>query len=98
MEQKDFEKRLDEYADRISSAVGDGVKKVEQAFEKGKENLRQDAAEREEGERPSGSPRTGIVLIALGVAWLLFTMGVFRQPIFPILLIILGIYFVVRSR
>ena len=45
-----------------------------------------------------GSPRTGIVLIGVGIVWLLYIAGLFEHVIFPILLIVLGIYFVVRSR
>ena len=96
-EQKEFEGKLDEYANKISQAVSDGVKRVEEAFEKGKQNLR---AESGEGgiKGLKGSPKSGIVLIGIGIVWLLYIAGLFEHVIFPILLIILGIYFVVRNR
>jgi hypothetical protein len=95
--ERDFEGRLDEYANKISQAVSDGVKRVEEAFEKGKQNLRSEGGEG--GLKGlKGSPRSGIVLIAIGIVWLLYIAGLFEHVIFPILLIIVGIYFVVRSR
>jgi hypothetical protein len=104
MDQKEFEGKLDEYANKISATVGEGVKKVEEAFDKGRENLKADAAEGEgEGERGGfrgmkGSPKSGIVLIGAGIVWLLYIAGFFQQWIFPILVIALGIYFIVRNR
>lgn len=95
--EKDFESRLDEYANKISQAVSDGVKRVEEAFEKGKQNLKSEGGE---GgfQALKGSPRSGIVLIGIGIVWLLYIAGLFEHVIFPILLIIIGIYFVVRNR
>ena len=96
-QQRDFESKLDEYANKISQAVSDGVKRVEEAFEKGKQNLK---TEGEEGgiKGLKGSPRSGIILIGIGIVWLLYIAGLFEHVIFPILLIIIGIYFVVRNR
>lgn len=96
-QQRDFDSRLDEYANKISQAVSDGVKRVEEAFEKGKENLRSEGGE---GGIKSlkGSPKSGIVLIGIGIVWALYIAGLFGHVIFPILLIIIGIYFVVRNR
>jgi hypothetical protein len=96
--QKDFESRLDEYANKISKVVNDGVKRVEEAFDKGKENLRSSGAEEGEEGGKKGSTRTGIVLIGIGIVWLLYIIGLFGNPTFPILLIVLGIYFLVRKR
>lgn len=98
MDQKEFEGKLDEYANKISKAVGEGVKRVEEAFEKGKESLK--SGEGEEGgvRKLKGSPRSGVILIGVGIVWLLYIAGLFEQPVFPILLIILGIYFIARNR
>jgi hypothetical protein len=96
-DRKDFEERLDRFADKFSRAMSDGVKKLEDAFDKGKANLRDDI-ESEEKRRMSGSPRMGAILLGLGLVWLLYSLGVLAQPIFPILLIILGVYFLVRNR
>ena len=102
-EQRDFEGKLDEYANKISQAVSDGVKRVEEAFEKGKQNLRAESGEGGEAGKGGikglkGSPRSGVVLIGIGIVWLLYIAGLFGHVIFPILLIILGIYFLVRNR
>lgn len=45
-----------------------------------------------------GSPRLGLTLVGLGIVWLLHTLGILDQPVFPILLIVLGVYFVARSK
>lgn len=45
-----------------------------------------------------GSPRLGLMLVAVGIIWLLSSLGVLSQPVFPILLIVLGVYFVVRAK
>jgi len=98
MDQKEFENRLDGFADKISGAVSEGVKRIEGAFDKGKENLGNDTRDFARLRQFRGSPRTGAVLIALGIAWLLYTVGVFNHPVFPVLLIVIGVYFVVRDR
>jgi uncharacterized membrane protein len=97
-DRREFEEKLDGYAEKFSRAVSDGVKKLEDAFDKGKANLRDDMETKEESKRISGSPRMGLILVIVGILWLLFTMGVLRQPIFPILVIILGAYFLIRRR
>jgi len=45
-----------------------------------------------------GSPRLGLMLVGLGIVWLLHTLGILDQPVFPILLIVLGVYFIARSK
>jgi hypothetical protein len=94
-DRKEFEERLDHFADRLSGAMSDGVRRLEEAFDKGKQNVRED---RNSKGRFSGSPRMGMILVGLGIVWLLYSLGVLRQPIFPILLIVLGVYFLLRDR
>jgi hypothetical protein len=98
MDQKEFESKLDEYANKISGAVSDGVKKVEAAFEKGKENIKAESADGEGLKGLKGSPRMGLILVVVGILWLLFTLDFFDQWIFPVLLVIVGLYFVIRNR
>jgi hypothetical protein len=99
MDQKEFESKLDQYASKISNAVNEGVKRVEDAFEKGKENLKAREGDGEGGFKSlKGSPKSGVVLIGIGIVWLLYIAGLFEHVVFPILLIILGIYFIVRNR
>jgi len=45
-----------------------------------------------------GSPRLGLMLVGLGIVWLLHSLGILDQPVFPILLIVLGVYFIARSK
>ena len=120
MDQKQWEERLDRAADRVSRAVTGGVHVLEDAYEKGKETLKeeidghrahtsdapsstpdpttQSAFTAEPKKASKGSPRLGLVLVAVGIIWLLQSLGVLNQPVFPILLIVLGVYFVARSK
>ena len=120
MDQKQWEERLDRAADRVSRAVTGGVHVLEDAYEKGKETLKEefdgstrstdvppaanaDAASQsaftpEVKKTSKGSPRLGLMLVAVGIIWLLQSLGVLNQPVFPILLIVLGVYFVARSK
>jgi len=101
MDQKEWEERLDRYADRTADAVKRGVNVLEDAFEKGKETIKEETASSADSESPGrtkGSRRLGLVLVVLGVLWLLHTLGIFDQPVFPILVIVLGIYFIARSK
>jgi hypothetical protein len=95
-DRKEFEDRLDGFADKFSKTMSDGVKKLEEAFDKGKQNLR---ADMESGDsKVTGSPRMGAILLGFGVLWLLYTIGALDHVIFPILVIVLGIYFLIRNR
>jgi hypothetical protein len=104
MEQKEWEERLDRYADRTAQAVRKGVNVLEDAFDKGKETLKEETTRREPGSAETGSPpanrgsrRLGLVLVFVGILWLLHSLGILSQPVFPILLIVLGIYFLTRN-
>lgn len=102
MEQRDWEERLDRAAERVAGTVKDGVRVLEDAYEKGKETLHGEPAGT--GATPDasapkkGSQRMGLMLVALGIIWLLHSLGILDQPVFPILLIVLGVYFIARSK
>jgi len=103
MEQKEWEQRLDRMAERVAGSVKDGVRVLEDAYEKGKETVQSETrgtadAATEGGVVKKGSPRLGLALVALGIIWLLHTLGILDQPVFPILLIVLGVYFIARSK
>lgn len=119
MDQKQWEERLDHVADHVSRAVTSGVHVLEDAYEKGKETLKEEfdgrrspsdapgattettspSAFSAESKRVSrGSPRLGLMLVAVGIIWLLNSLGVLNQPVFPILLIVLGVYFIARAK
>jgi hypothetical protein len=120
MEQKQWEERLDRAADRVSKAVTSGVHVLEDAYEKGKETLKDEMDGHHHPSDPprgtadtaapsaftvaeakpasKGSPRLGLMLVAVGIIWLLQTLGVLNQPVFPIVLIVLGVYFIARAK
>jgi hypothetical protein len=105
MEQKEWEDRLDRYADRTAQAVRKGVHVLEDAFDKGKETLKEETTRAEPGSAGAdvspasrGSRRLGLLLVFLGIVWLLHSLGILDQPVFPILLIVLGVYFLTRHR
>jgi hypothetical protein len=89
---------MDRYAQRFTDAVSDGVKRVEEAFDKGKENLREDIKSAQGVEGIKGSPRMGLALVGVGVLWLLLSLGILQHPIFPIIVVAAGLYYIVRSR
>ncbi|MCI0451916.1 MAG: hypothetical protein L0Z51_05915 [Candidatus Latescibacteria bacterium] len=113
MEQKEWEQRLDRVAERVAGSVKEGVRVLENAYEKGKEGVMNEAGGSSTGQGAApesgagapgtgvtkkGSPRLGLALVALGIIWLLHSLGILDQPVFPILLIILGVYFIARSK
>jgi len=96
MDQKEFEERLDGYAEKMSQTVADGVKKVEEAFDKGKQNLREDMDKDES--RFRGSPRMGALLLAAGVIWLVAVLLPGSGWLYPLIIIGGGIYLMIRNR
>ena len=96
MDQKEFEERLDGYAEKMSQTAADGVKKVEEAFDKGKQNLREDMDTDES--RFRGSPRMGALLLAAGIIWLLAVLLPGSGWLFPVIVIGGGIYLMIRNR
>lgn len=98
MNQKEFESKMDQTARRLTDTVTEGVKKIEEAFEKGKGNVREDIKGSEGMKNLKGSPRMGLLLLGLGFAWFLNTVGVANHWAFPITLMIAGLYFILRNR
>lgn len=93
------EDRLDDMADRFARAVSDGVKRLEDAFDKGAEQMR----ERHEGGQGRirsffASSTGGAVLILVGAVWFLYAVGLFDNWVVPILLVIAGIYLMQRYK
>ena len=102
----------------MSRAVADGVHVLEDAYDKGKETLKDELNTRrdpnsstigssaadplaggpETKRAAKGSSRLGLILVGLGIVWLLHSLGILDQPVFPILLIVLGVYFVARAK
>ena len=95
---KGIEDRLDDMADRFSRAMTEGAKRLEDAFDKGMKTFR-------ESDRGSGrvkgffsSSHGGAFLIVVGAVWFFYTIGLFKQPIFPLLMIAIGAYLMYRYR
>ncbi|MFH1754310.1 MAG: hypothetical protein ABIA59_01275 [Candidatus Latescibacterota bacterium] len=98
MDQQGFEKKLDEVTEKFSKTVSDGVKRVEDTFEKGKERFENNPEAMDRWKSFVISPSGGVILIIFGILWLLYTLGVFNHPVFPILLIITGLYLIFKKR
>ncbi len=98
MEHKEFDDKLDKYAEKISAVVSDGITRIEKLFEQTKENLKSDASTADKIKKLGEYPKTGHILIGLGIVWLLYTFDVFDYKIFPILLIVLGAFIVLRKK
>jgi hypothetical protein len=94
-----MEDRLDDLADRFSKVMSEGARRVEDAFDKGVH------AVKDNPDVASGRFKTflksatgGAVLVIVGFVWFFYTVGLFDKPIFPILLIVLGLYLMYRSK
>ena len=100
MERKEFDDKLDQYAEKISAVVSDGIARMEKLFEQTKENLKSetDTSTTDRIRKWGEYPKTGHILIGVGIVWLLYTLDVFDHIIFPILLIVLGAFIVLRHK
>lgn len=98
-EKKSFEAKLDAFADKFSHALSDGVKRMESAFEKGREEIRDNpnfSKSRVRGFFTSSAG--GSILVVIGFIWLFYAVGLLDKPVFPALLIILGFYIMHRYK
>jgi len=98
-EKKNIEDKLDDFADRFSKAVTDGAKRMEDAFDKGIKGIKENpniTSGKVKGFFTSSTG--GAVLIIIGFVWFFYTVGLFDQPIIPILMIVLGFYLMRRYR
>ena len=96
---KGMEEKLDEFADRFSKAVTDGVKRMEGAFEKGVHDIRDNPSFSKSRVRGFFTSSTGgSVLVVIGFVWLFYAIGLLDKPVFPALLIILGFYIMHRYK
>jgi hypothetical protein len=75
--------------------VTDGAKRVEDAFDKGMDNIRNNPELDEKRTRVKGffsSSTGGLVLVIVGLVWFFSIVGWLHSPIFPIVLIVAGFY------
>ena len=96
---KNVEDKLDDLADRFSKAMTEGVKRMEDAFQAGVKNLK-DNPDLKQGKIRSffASSSGGAVLLIVGIVWFFYAVGLLDKPIFPLLFIALGIYLMLRHR
>ena len=97
MDQKGFEKKLDEVTEKFSNTVSESIKRVEETFEKGKESLKSHPETTSRWKHLAISPSGGMIIVLIGILWLLYTFGVFEIKLFPILLILIGLYLIFRK-
>ena len=96
---RNTEEKLDEIADKFSSAMSEGVKKMEEAFDKASDRVKSNpqlSADRIKGF--FGTASGAGVLIIVGISWFLYTIGFFSHWIFPILLVAFGIFLLYRQK
>ncbi len=93
------EDRLDAFADRFSRAMSDGVKKMEDAFEKGMDNIKSNPKFQEGRLRGFfTSSAGGAILVIVGVVWFAYAVGLLGNWIIPLLIVALGAYLMHRYK
>ncbi len=98
-QKKNVEDKLDDFADRFSKAVTDGAKRMEEAFDRGIKGFKENpniSSGKVKGFFTSSTG--GAVLVVIGFVWFFYAVGLFDQPIVPILMIVLGFYLMRRYR
>lgn len=96
---KSVEDRLDEVADKFSNAMSEGVKKMEKAFDKASESIGSNPElTRDKIKGFFGTASGAGVLIIVGIIWFLYTVGFFSVWIFPVLLVVFGIFLLYRQK
>jgi hypothetical protein len=96
---RNVEDKLDDLADRFSKAMTEGVKRMEDAFGKGMQAVKDNpnlASGKVKGFFRSSTG--GAVLVVIGFVWFFYAIGLLGQPIVPILVIILGFYLMYRYK
>ena len=79
--------------------MGEGVKRMEGAFEKGIKSVRENPElSRAKIKGFFGSSTGGGILVIVGFVWLFYALGLLSMPLFPILVIFMGLYVLYRSR
>ena len=96
---RNVEEKLDDFADRFSKSMSEGVRRMEDAFDKGFQSFKDNpniSSGKVKGFFSSSSG--GIFLVVVGFAWFFYAVGLFDNPIFPILMIVLGFFLMYKNR
>lgn len=79
--------------------MSDGVKKMEDAFEKGMDNIKSNPKFQEGRLRGFfTSSAGGAILVIVGVVWFAYAVGLLSNWIIPLLIIALGAYLMHRYK
>lgn len=92
---KGFEEKLDEMADKFSRTMSDGVKQLESAFANIKDHPEDTKGKVKNFFKTSTG---GTVILIIGILWLFLSQGWLSKPFFPIVVIGIGIYLMVRYK
>jgi hypothetical protein len=95
---KKFEEQLDKAGEKFSKAVSETIKRMEEAFEESKENLRGSVGISDKYKNLFNYPTVGFLLLIVGFVWLMYTVGFFDNKFFPIVMMIIGLYMILRKR
>ena len=95
---KKFEEKMDTTADKFSKSISEGVRRMEESFEQSKKNLTESTSISEKYKHIFNYPTGGFLLVVVGFVWLMYAVGFFEIWLFPIILIIIGLYMMLKKR
>jgi hypothetical protein len=95
---KKFEEKMDKAADRFSKTISEGMRRMEESFEQSKKNLKESGSITEKYKHIFNYPTGGFLLVVVGFVWLMYAVGFFKLWPFPIILIIIGLYMMLKKR
>lgn len=98
-QKKGLEDKLDDFADKFSHAMSEGVKRMESAFDKSVKGITENPdLSRGRIKGFFSSSAGGGILIIVGIVWFFYAIGLLSNPVFPALLIVVGFYIIHRSK
>lgn len=92
-----FEEKMDKATDKFSKSISEGMRRMEESFEQSKKNLQGTANISEKYKHIFNYPTGGFILVVVGFVWLMYAVGFFEIWLFPIILIIIGLYMMLKK-